>query len=751
VRDRWRERRLRGRPDPPRDTAASTFVVHAAPAVGGGADEADTGAMIAADVVARHAAMEGARVENVAAHPRSPVADEVRRRLVCDDDDILRYDVVRPSYVDSVWWAIEQLWQAGLLRERSATTTTCDHCGRPGVPTDASATRDAPALVRFPVTGEGALHTAGASLLVTAQATAVPVTTAVGLSPDIDRVLAQAVDDAYPVVIARATVAAVLGDDATVHRDVGVDELLAVTCRHPLDDRAGPLTVVPAPQPAHDAATGAHPLSSATTAGPAARGSDEAREVPDRADATLTELRQRGLLLEAGPRGGDPDATACTTCGAAGTPATRPQWVVTTSGWSAQLREEHHRVARRGAPPVAGWALGDDDWVVTSAAGSGAPLPLWRCERCDAVTAVAGRSQLATLTGEELTDADPTDDEVARATFACRSCPDGTATRVPLTLDRRFVGAVMPFARFGFPAVRGSDGRFARRHHADVVVDRPSAETADATLTVATLLWGAGVHDVLLSIADLPDADDHVIRLCDGHGSDAVRWAIVAAGTHHGGEDLETLARTAHRDIIEPLRHACTVVCMVAEDGGLPSADAVRARAVDDRDAWDRWLLAELSTTVDAVRSHLAAADPGTAVSELHAAVARLAAWMRHRGVEAAGAMFDADALATAHEYLVTLAALLAPFMPVVADEVYEALVRAGNPTAPDSVHLLRYPIADPRARDDDLRDRMRTYLRADAGDGPDDGAPASNGVRTTSASPGHPPWHASRDPAVVR
>jgi isoleucyl-tRNA synthetase len=35
---------------------------------------------------------------------------------------------------------------------------------------------------------------------------------------------------------------------------------------------------------------------------------------------------------------------------------------------------------------------------------------------------------------------------------------------------------------------------------------------------------------------------------------------------------------------------------------------------------------------------------------------------------------------------------LLAPIMPFLADELFENLVRSGDPGAPDSVHLTRFP-----------------------------------------------------------
>ena len=67
------------------------------------------------------------------------------------------------------------------------------------------------------------------------------------------------------------------------------------------------------------------------------------------------------------------------------------------------------------------------------------------------------------------------------------------------------------------------------------------------------------------------------------------------------------------------------------------------------------------------------------------------------------------DALAAFHtlyECLVTVATLLAPFTPFVADALWRNLA-AGREGRPVSVHLADYPLADAAAVDDDLDEAM--------------------------------------------
>jgi isoleucyl-tRNA synthetase len=72
----------------------------------------------------------------------------------------------------------------------------------------------------------------------------------------------------------------------------------------------------------------------------------------------------------------------------------------------------------------------------------------------------------------------------------------------------------------------------------------------------------------------------------------------------------------------------------------------------------------------------------------------------------AAGPGGDDDKLAaygTLYTCLHSLVRLLAPLMPFLTEEIYQNLVRSGDPTAPESVHLCACPEPDPGLLDADL------------------------------------------------
>jgi isoleucyl-tRNA synthetase len=71
-----------------------------------------------------------------------------------------------------------------------------------------------------------------------------------------------------------------------------------------------------------------------------------------------------------------------------------------------------------------------------------------------------------------------------------------------------------------------------------------------------------------------------------------------------------------------------------------------------------------------------------------------------------------AAAYSTLYECLTTLAKLLTPFMPFIAEEMYQNLVRSVDETAPESVHLCDYPEADEALIDEQLVEDTRLVMR---------------------------------------
>jgi isoleucyl-tRNA synthetase len=208
----------------------------------------------------------------------------------------------------------------------------------------------------------------------------------------------------------------------------------------------------------------------------------------------------------------------------------------------------------------------------------------------------------------------------------------------------------------------------------------------------------------------------------DEFGADAARWFFLAAGVDSGElrvgkESFQSVVRL----FMLTLWNVHSFFVTYAEiDGYHPGADAPSA---GERPALDRWCLARLAQTVDTVRQSLDAYRTGEACRAIEEFVEDVSKWFVRRSRRRfwKGSASDGGdtraAYATLYTVLLTVAGLLAPFTPFLADRIYRNLSGFdGDSTpadgTPDSVHLTDYPVADPVWRDEQVLADMARLRR---------------------------------------
>jgi isoleucyl-tRNA synthetase len=674
------------------------------------------------------------------------------------------YWTMNPAYVDSVWWSLARLWDRGLIYQGDRVVPYCPRCGTPlsdhEVAQGYAKTEDPSLFVRLPII-EGPLAEVGASLLVwtTTPWTLISNTAAV-IGPDIGYVLARVAPGEPPVVLAAALVEAALGEGAEHLRPVAHDELLGVHYRAPFDlvgpgsadgapladwhyvvsadyvttqEGTGIVHIAPA-FGADDLDTGrAHGLPVVNPVDAEGRFVDAVtgfagQFVKDADAGIIASLDERGLLQRVDTY--THDYPFCWRCGTPLLYYAMPSWYIATAAHRDELLARNASVDWHPAHVRDGrygdWLANNVDWNVSRERYWGTPLPLWRCDVCDDITAVESRARLGELAGRDLSNLDPHRPHVDEITFSCAACGRGTKRRVPEVIDAWYDSGAMPFAQFGHPWVPGSAELFAQRFPADFI-----CEALDQTrgwfyslMAESTLLFDDNSYRSVLCLGLIVDDDGRKMSksqgniidpwsLIDAHGADALRWQMLTDGSpwvnrRVGDESVGTVVR---RLLLTLWNTAVFFTTYAALDGWAPATST--APAVADRDVMDRWVLAELADAVDIVDEALWRYDTTTAGARLGRFTDDLSNWYVRRtrrrfwSPDAAGSPDKDAAFATLHECLTTLITLLAPFTPFVADELYERLVRAVDADAPDSVHLCDFPRAQPPHRDDDLRAAM--------------------------------------------
>ncbi len=646
------------------------------------------------------------------------------------------YRTLDASYVESEWWALKAIYEKGLLFEKLKVVPYCPRCGtalsshelgQPG------AYQDVVDLSAYAI-----LPSARGKLVVwTTTPWTLVSNAAVAVAPELSYVRT-----AEDYIVAEALAVKLFGEGVeVVERFQGAD-LVGLPYEPPFDFIPASAygekghTVLAADFVTADEGTGlVHtavafgeddfrlgeaeglaPINPVLPDGTydARIGPYAGRKVKD-CDADLVEdLRARGRLLRSEPY--EHSYPHCWRCNTALLYYAKPSWYIATSEIKDNLLAANETISWQ--PPhvkhgrFGNWLEGNVDWALSRERYWGTPLPVWRCP-AGHLHVVGSLTELHELSGVVLED--PHRPFVDEVTFACRSdgCEE-TMRRVPDVIDVWFDSGSMPFASFGaMPSVAGHAGNeeFEQHFPADYI-----CEALDQTrgwfysmLAVSTLLFDRSSYRNVVCLGLI--LDEHGLKMSksrgnivepwdviDTYGADAFRWYFFTSKYPWDGYrfSLDSLGEAVRQFMLQ-LWNTYGFYVLYANASGVDGRELALGE-VELTDL-DRWALSRLEATVASVREGLDGFDATGSGRAVAALLDDLSNWYvrrsRRRFWEG-----EPAAMATLHFALTTVAKLLAPFTPFVADEIYENL-----DGAEPSVHLCDFPQAG--ARDVDLEDAM--------------------------------------------
>jgi len=648
------------------------------------------------------------------------------------------YWTLTNDYVESVWWHLRQLWDAGLIYEGFKVVPYCGRCGTAlsshEVALGYEDVTEPSVYVRFPLVDEDA------DLLVW---TTTPWTllsnVAAAVNPDVRYVRVRGSDGRRDLILAAARVAAVLGDDATVVGDVAADTLVGRHYERPFDGLALPgdaARVVAADFVTVEDGSGVVHLAPAF--GEVDREVGEAEGLPvlnpvdaaARFDASVPAFRGQ-FVKDADPAIIDDLAArgrlervvdyehAYPHCWRCDTPLiywATPTWFARTADRRADLLRENETVGWHPEHIQHGrfgdWLENNVDWALSRDRFWGTPLPFWRCADGHD-TCVGSLAELAELAGRDLAGLDLHRPDVDDVAIVCPTC-GGRARRVEPVLDAWFDSGSMPAAQWHYPFEHTDV--FERRFPADFI-----CEAIDQTrgwfyslLAVNTLVFGHSPYRNVVCLALLVDRDGQKMSKSRGNvidpwsilrsrGADALRWYFFSAGSPWTNRRVdERMIDESTRRFLLTLWNTASFFVTYANLDGFEPGPPVPARHV-----LDRWARSRLHATVAAVTDALEAYDALAGAQALAGLVDDLSNWYVRRSRPRFWQAQDGAAAATLHECLVTVTLLLAPFCPFVADELHRVVAPSGV-----SVHLADWPVSDGSARDPDLEAGMGVARR---------------------------------------
>jgi isoleucyl-tRNA synthetase len=671
-----------------------------------------------------------------------------------------------PAYIQSVWWNLKSLFDQGLLYEDIKVVPYCPRCGTAlsshelGQPDVYRDVVDESAYVLFPLTDEGevaaglrdALGRSSLTGLALVAWTTTPWTlvsnTGAAVGPDLEYAVVGG------AIVAADLVTEVFGEDAVIDHRLPGRYLVGLRYERPFGDlvpQPGPFDgdgwrVVGGPFVEADEGTGivhlapafgevdrqAGRLNGLPTLNPVGPDGRFTAAVPWLADQSVREtngeindrLEAAGRLLRR-----QPYAHSYPHCWRCDTPLIywgKPSWYVRTSARKAELvaqnqtigwHPEHIRDGRMGE-----WLSNNVDWALSRDRFWGTPLPVWRCSEGH-VRCVGSLAELSELAGHDVSTVDPHRPDIDAVTFACPECPSGSEMRrVEAVIDAWFDSGSMPSAQWGYPVADGSAESFV--YPADFI-----CEAIDQTrgwfyslLAVNTLVRESTPYRNVLCLGHLVDTDGRKMsksvgnvidpwEILDTRGADPLRWWMFSQGspwtpTRVSLEAIDSAMRDSLLTLWNTWSFFTTYASLNEFDPSDPAVPAPGSRSV-----LDQWMRSRLYATVAAVTTALDGYEPFPAATAIAALIDDASNWFvrrsRRRFWRTDPEADPADSLgaqATLYEVLVTVAHLVAPMCPFVADRMWRDLTDAGPG---DSIHLADWPALQPDAVDPELEAGM--------------------------------------------
>ncbi|MCD8299768.1 MAG: isoleucine--tRNA ligase [Clostridiales bacterium] len=694
------------------------------------------------------------------------------------DDPYVTYD---DDYIESEWWALNQIWNKGLLYKGFKIVPYCPRCGTPLSTAEVSqgykTVKERSAIVRFKVVGEDAYFLAWTTTPWT-----LPSNVALCVNPNDTYVKVKA-GDGYTYYMAEALLDTVLGRFASKENDAadqGADGDLSdagkeikekgytilekykgtdleyreyeplfacakavadkqgkkgfyVTCDTyvTMSDGTGIVHIAPA-FGEDDAVVGKNYdlpfVQLVDSKGLMTEETDYAGVFVKKADPLiLTDLDKEGKLFDA-PKF-EHEYPHCWRCDTPLIYYARESWYIRETAVRDELIRNNNTVnwipESIGKGRFGNWLENIQDWAISRNRYWGTPLNIWECE-CGHLESIASRDELYAKSGNPAAKTvelhRPYIDGI---TITCPVCGK-TMHRVPEVIDCWFDSGAMPFAQHHYPFENKEI--FEQQFPAQFI-----SEAVDQTrgwfhslMAESTMLFDCAPYENVIVMGHVQDENGQKMSKSKGnavdpfealgtYGADAIRWyfyinsAPWLPNRFHGKAVQE-----GQRKFMGTLWNTYAFFVLYAN---IDEFDATKYELEYDKlSVMDKWLLSRLNSTVKTVDSHLGNYRIPEAARELQSFVDDMSNWYVRRGRErywAKGMEQDKiNAYMTLYTALVTIAKAAAPMIPFMTEDIYRNLVCNIDPSAPESIHLCDYPVADESMIDPELEKDMDQVLK---------------------------------------
>ena len=663
------------------------------------------------------------------------------------------YITYQDDYIESEWWSLKEIWKKGLLYKGFKVVPYCPRCGTAlsshEVAQGYKEVSDTSAFVRFEVKGREHAYI----LAWTTTPWTLPSNVALCVNAHEDYVEFALEGETY--YLAKALVHTVFGEKS--HEGKIVSEMKgAQLCgmeyeqlyrfdgvQYPrekgwyvvsddyvtLTDGSGVVHIAPA-FGEDDARVGRDNnlpfVQLVNTQGKFIEGTPWADEPTKQVNEhVLTDLKERGLLFAALPF--THNYPFCWRCDTPLLYYARATWFVRMTALHDELMANNQTI--NWMPDnIKDGRFGNFldnvvDWGLSRERYWGTPLPIWICDEGH-IHVIGSKQELRDMATKPVGDIELHRPYIDEVEITCPECGK-PMHRVKEVIDCWYDSGSMPFAQWHYPFE--NKDVFEQRFPADFI-----SEAIDQTrgwfytlVAIGTLIFGRAPFKNCIVMGHVQDKDGQKMSkhkgnvvdpwsVLDKQGADAVRWYFYTAGAPWLPNRFSDEAiNEGQRKFMGTLQNTYAFFVLYANiDEFDPKQHPLSNVKLTLMDKWVLSRLNQLVKKVDEDLSNYRIPEPARAIGEF---VDELSNWYVRRCRERFwGKGMDETkeaAFATLYTVLVTLAKVIAPFVPFMAEDMYQNLVLTQYPDAPESVHLCDFPVANESMIDESLNTQMTALM----------------------------------------
>ncbi len=661
------------------------------------------------------------------------------------------YVTYHNDYIESVWWALKTIWDKGLLYKGHKIVPYCPRCGTSlsshEVAQGYKDVLEQSVIAKFKIAGQEKQY----FLAWTTTPWTLPSNVALAVNPNERYIKVQVGEEQY--ILAEALVEGVLGEDTAYQViesytgqdleymeyeplfdfEIPKEKAYFLTCAEyvTLSDGTGIVHIAPA-FGEDDAQVGRkYKLPFLQLVNDRGEFTEQVKPwkgmFVKTADALIIDdLRNNNKLFKALEY--EHSYPHCWRCDTPLLYYAKDTWFIEMTKVKDKLvannKKIHWLPKNIGEKRFGDWIENVLDWGLSRDRFWGTPLNIWECS-CGHRHAIGSIDELKSMSQDCPDDIELHRPFIDSVHIQCEQC-QGTMTRVEPVIDCWFDSGAMPFAQWHYPFENKE--KFEQNFPADFI-----SEGVDQTrgwfyslLAISTLLFDEPAYKNVVVLGHVQDEHGQKMSKSKGnavdpvealkkYGADAIRWYFYNnSAPWLPNRFSDDAVVEGQRKFMGTLWNTYAFYVLYADIDQFNPVEYTLD--IDSLSLMDRWCLSKLNSLIETVDKNLSEYRITESTRSIAEFVDELSNWYVRRSRER---FWQKDmnqdkinAYMTLYTTLVTLSKVTAPFIPFMAEDIYQNLVVNLEKEARESVHFCDFPIADKALMNSDVEEQMELLLK---------------------------------------